>query len=412
MAALPTPGGDVGVWGGELNTFLSVAMNSDGTLKNAYYGSAILNVKDYGAKGDGTTDDTTAFRNAVAAVPANGAVIVVPPGQYKIVGSGGVGFDISGVRVHFLGAGPRSVNEGLLSGSVIFTPTASLTLVKHVNASIFQNGPVFENITFGENVGSGVTLVQLNNVNTHLFRNCSFIGNTGNSSTVGLSLDGSSDISYGLVDFCYFRNCQTGFKQASPNVSITRVNNSYFVSGAGGSAMSNYKLIDATGSGVAVTNCKFEGNDNTGAIAISVNGLGCRVFGNSFEGCPIGVDGVAQASQKYMGLIVANNDFTGDAGTETAVRLGANFIGSQVIGNSAIFLSKWVDDADPVGNQTLVTHRPDFSSDDQYMSLGGVALMAGGANPPTSAPPNGSTYFGANGLWFRTGGAWTKVTVP
>jgi hypothetical protein len=33
MPSLPTPGADVGVWGGELNTYLSVALAADGTLK-------------------------------------------------------------------------------------------------------------------------------------------------------------------------------------------------------------------------------------------------------------------------------------------------------------------------------------------------------------------------------------------
>lgn len=43
----------------------------------------VFNVKDYGAVGDGTTDDTTAFNTTVAAVPAGGAVIYFPPGTYR-----------------------------------------------------------------------------------------------------------------------------------------------------------------------------------------------------------------------------------------------------------------------------------------------------------------------------------------
>ena len=42
----------------------------------------LFSVKDYGAAGDGTTDDTTAFSNAAAA--AAGAQIFVPPGTYKL----------------------------------------------------------------------------------------------------------------------------------------------------------------------------------------------------------------------------------------------------------------------------------------------------------------------------------------
>jgi len=47
-----------------------------------------FNVKDYGAKGDGSTDDTAAINNAIAAAAiyngASGAVVYFPTGQYEI----------------------------------------------------------------------------------------------------------------------------------------------------------------------------------------------------------------------------------------------------------------------------------------------------------------------------------------
>ena len=43
-----------------------------------------INVKDYGAKGDGTTDDTEAFQKAALAAAAKGGVIYVPHGTYKV----------------------------------------------------------------------------------------------------------------------------------------------------------------------------------------------------------------------------------------------------------------------------------------------------------------------------------------
>ena len=43
---------------------------------------SVANVKDFGAKGDGTADDTTAFLKAIDA--SKGKVLSIPPGRYRI----------------------------------------------------------------------------------------------------------------------------------------------------------------------------------------------------------------------------------------------------------------------------------------------------------------------------------------
>jgi hypothetical protein len=94
MARLPTVGGDTGNWGNVLNDFLGVSHNTDGTLKGV---ANVLNVKDYGAKGDGATDDTAAIQAAINNSANNLGKVYFPIGNYKItqtlniVGGGGVG---------------------------------------------------------------------------------------------------------------------------------------------------------------------------------------------------------------------------------------------------------------------------------------------------------------------------------
>ncbi len=73
-------------------------------------GGAVHNVKAYGAVGDGSTDDTTAINNAIAALGANGGVVYFPPGTYKItstiyLGDGSAGGVSTQQMIRLVGAG-------------------------------------------------------------------------------------------------------------------------------------------------------------------------------------------------------------------------------------------------------------------------------------------------------------------
>lgn len=68
----------------EINEKLD-AMLADGSLLTLF-SSCIINVKQYGAKGDGVTDDTAAINRAIEAHNNNGAPIFIPTGTYIIKG--------------------------------------------------------------------------------------------------------------------------------------------------------------------------------------------------------------------------------------------------------------------------------------------------------------------------------------
>ena len=51
-------------------------------------GVCVHDVTGYGAIGDGTADDTAAIQAAVNALPSTGGLVVIPPGTYKLTGSG------------------------------------------------------------------------------------------------------------------------------------------------------------------------------------------------------------------------------------------------------------------------------------------------------------------------------------
>lgn len=64
----------------------------DSTLQGIYDAGkfsklGIINVKDFGAKGDGATDDTAAIQAAINAIPSTGGFILFPGSTYKITGT-------------------------------------------------------------------------------------------------------------------------------------------------------------------------------------------------------------------------------------------------------------------------------------------------------------------------------------
>lgn len=59
-----------------------------------------VNVMDYGAKGDGVTDDASAIQKAVAALASTGGTVTVPAGTYMLgTSAGGVGNYPNGTRI-------------------------------------------------------------------------------------------------------------------------------------------------------------------------------------------------------------------------------------------------------------------------------------------------------------------------
>ena len=110
-----------------------------------------ISVKDFGAVGDGATDDTSAFSAAISALPTNGGDVVVPEGEYIVTGSS-------------LSAGAKSINWIMdkstvneRSGTAQAGATTTITLDAGASATNdFYNG-LWIRITGG--TGSGQATV-------------------------------------------------------------------------------------------------------------------------------------------------------------------------------------------------------------------------------------------------------------
>ena len=86
MARLPVPGADDGTWGGVLNEFLAARHNNDGSLKPSALRdiSGVVNIKAFGAVGDGVTNDAPAIQAAIDSLPPDGGTVCVPAGIYLV----------------------------------------------------------------------------------------------------------------------------------------------------------------------------------------------------------------------------------------------------------------------------------------------------------------------------------------
>lgn len=73
MASLPTVGADNGAWGSELNAYMLIGHDSSGRHSGAY------NLLEWGAKGDGVTDDRAAIQAVLDTIRIAGSGVVYAP---------------------------------------------------------------------------------------------------------------------------------------------------------------------------------------------------------------------------------------------------------------------------------------------------------------------------------------------
>ncbi|HEX3781689.1 MAG TPA: glycosyl hydrolase family 28-related protein [Pseudonocardiaceae bacterium] len=119
-----------------------------GNLGGVAKGALVFDVRDYGAVGNGSTNDATAIQNAVNAAATNGGTVYFPPGQYLV--NTGI---VPASNVALVGAGCG--NTVILAGSAVsainstlsgtYTKNNPLTRfsVAHLSIDGTQQGAVF-----------------------------------------------------------------------------------------------------------------------------------------------------------------------------------------------------------------------------------------------------------------------------
>lgn len=288
-------------------------------------------VRDFGAAGDGVTNDTAAIAAALASVPSTGGDVYFPPGTYQITSSL---TPQSKTKIHGEGA-----------GSIINDATGNISLIDITNVDDIEISSIALS-------GSGVIPVA--------GRGAIFSGNGGServrienvyitgAGTCGISLEDCIEVD--IVGNTIRSSLENGIQIVGDNVRITIMGNTIVSSGAIGSGTQSGIYVGGNAARVAVVgnvidtaehvgirvsgsdNCVFSSNIIRSAptgILLS-NADRNTVSGNNIIGGSLGIS-VADTSDRN---VIVNNTVTTSSGS--SITIAAAVTDTQVIGNDAV----------------------------------------------------------------------------
>ncbi len=290
-----------------------------------------INVKNYGAVGNGTTDDTAAIQAAVNAASACGLVFF-PLGTYRLNGT--ISTSTRGLR--FVGEGGQTATSSP-AGSVIMCYSATAGIDFNNGGGLVFEGPHFNNLCFQNNTATTIG-VRINNTDRWTFRDCSF-RSPSNTQFFGTGIylttpgTSGSDNAWGMVDNCNFSYLLRGIEMAS-GFGFAIIGGTWIMGGA-----------NTNGIGILANNCgqlRAIGLKMDDQVGISLNNSNTnQIIGCSFEAHTTAII-LTGSSTKHT--IIANNIIGG--ATVTGVNIGAgveytalmangfeNVTGSKVINN-------------------------------------------------------------------------------
>jgi hypothetical protein len=309
-----------------------------------------VSVKDFGATGNGTTDDSVAIRAAIAAVTTNGGEVYFPAGTYLVTAASG---DTSNTAIYV----PANVRiYGASQRGTLIIPGANNTVCFRFTG---LNGGI-ENLQINNpnaytNV-SGIRLCPIDENQTTIHTDTEFNEVTNVSIRnlqEGITLKCGPRISTGQDSYCYYntftnidiRNTVIGIWLKIPNGGDpgSGVNRNTFISCRVGETGCNTGLkIDAGDTNKFIA-CSFEGissgtspNAVPTAVQIAYNSgtydsTDNKFYGLEIEGCTRSVDNNNDLTEFY-----GWNDFTNSYYSPSNRPLAVDFTSSRLFVNSPI----------------------------------------------------------------------------
>lgn len=349
--------------------------------------SDAFNVKDFGAVGDGATDDQAAIQAAIdAAATAGGGCVVFPGDVYLIGGTLNIN---NQDNVALFGHGPGSIIRANFSNAAIVTIAGTSDGVEIAHLQFQGAGGSGTTTALGISVAStvGDTAGEVP-VNIH---DCVFSGNAdGTGLNVGVECLGQR----GIVNNCYFqRHYGTNSCGVRLNTgSDFRVTNNHMLMVDAASGRAQYGIANPAGTGgggSVIANNFIEGASLAGIYLSSVTGAviqGNRVEGGSSHG----IDVVGSSDVTICGNSVNS---TGGAG----IAIGTDCSGFTVTGNSSqsntthgIFVRQTADSSATVPRNGMILGNNCRSNTQNGINLTGSDKVAVVGNVITDNGSNGS----------------------
>jgi hypothetical protein len=389
-----------------------------------------VDVRGFGATGDGVTDDSAAIRSAIEALGSSGGVVSFPPGTYVC----GTGIDLDGRQSVTLvgtanptgGSSAASILKFVGGGSSAFISAQNTAGVHIRHLMILYTSPGFTgtlidyrnlgglDTVFGMvdgcylgsspgGVNSAASLVDLDRTHSMAILNSVF-----RDGIVGIR--GRSASSYANRIFLqgnYFSDNVLAHIRNPGQAWVIQANT--FEHLAGGRAGACSFDADVAGSGISLLGNWFgDVAADAGGAQISWSGESLLVSGN-YIGFNEGAAGIEFVADGCRGIVVASNEFVG-WGTCTGIDFGetTGHLGVQIGPNAYAGVSTMIGGTIPDG---LV--------EDTTTAVSGRWLLASAKTVRTghvgSARPaggsSGDIKVGSGKLWVNDRGTWKSVKI-
>jgi hypothetical protein len=354
--------------------------------------------QDYGAAGNGSTDDTTAVQDLISAVGADGGVAFFPPGNYKI--SSAITLS-SYVTMLGCGSGVSVITQATTTANGL----TGTDLTNFTIRGMSINGPASGSgvgVDLGLSVNSDTTYLDLTDIRVASFGSHGLEIQSPVTATFNRCLVSSNGADgwhvYGSGTSCAWNGCYALDHTAGIGYHLISLSYSSLAGCASDSNVDGYSLSGCTS--VALSGCGTESNTTDGYILSGGSGnslRSCFIYANNHYGCHV-------TSSEVNATITG---FVEHSPTGSAV---ASIITDS--GTSAIILNDNVVTATSLSAATTNQMTPTNTLTPRNVTVGasaslgdngaGEIQLANAATVPTSNPTGGVALYASSGnMYYR-----------